>query len=128
MKKGIGDQCVEGVRKKAKYLMEGDERAAPAAAPAAPPAVPAPQPASALAPTFPSASPPAPAPVFNPNIPVTMLPGVVAGPPQTIEPTRVPDNIWLTAPLSDTAPLADWSIPSDPFSESSHLAYTQLFS
>jgi len=26
MKKGIGDQCVEGVRKKAKYLMEGDER------------------------------------------------------------------------------------------------------
>lgn len=28
MKKGIGDQCVEGVRKKAKYLMEGDERGA----------------------------------------------------------------------------------------------------
>ncbi|KAK1921510.1 hypothetical protein DB88DRAFT_442679 [Papiliotrema laurentii] len=26
MKKGIGDQCVEGVRKKAKYLLEGDER------------------------------------------------------------------------------------------------------
>ena len=26
VKKGIGEQCVEGVRKKAKYLLEGDER------------------------------------------------------------------------------------------------------
>jgi len=26
VKKGIGDSCVEGVRKKAKYLLEGDER------------------------------------------------------------------------------------------------------
>lgn len=25
-KKGIGDQCVEGVRKKAKYLLEEEER------------------------------------------------------------------------------------------------------
>lgn len=26
VKKGIGESCVEGVRKKAKYLLEGDER------------------------------------------------------------------------------------------------------
>lgn len=26
VKKGIGEACVEGVRKKAKYLLEGDER------------------------------------------------------------------------------------------------------
>lgn len=39
---------------------------------------------------------------------------------------RVPDNIWLTAPLTDVqptpAPLTDWSIPNDPFDFSASAA------
>ncbi|KAL1406276.1 Transcriptional regulator of nonfermentable carbon utilization [Vanrija albida] len=128
-KKGIGDQCVEGVRKKAKYLMEGDERAAPA--------VPAPVPTAPTATaTTTSTAPPAPvpAPAFNTSpttvpfgggtIPVSML-GNVSVP--AAEPVRVPDNIWLTAPLPEVQPapvqLTDWAIPAnDPFNFSASAA------
>ncbi|BEI86509.1 hypothetical protein CcaverHIS002_0607960 [Cutaneotrichosporon cavernicola] len=121
-KKGIGDQCVEGVRKKAKYLMEGDERARPAAPVTGPVPVPGPgpvpvsvpaaQPAAppAAPPSFPSHSPPSHGNSFG-HVPVSMLPGVVV-PPPNMDPVRVPDNIWLTAPLPEvqTAPQPlDWS-------------------
>ncbi|GMK57851.1 hypothetical protein CspeluHIS016_0406850 [Cutaneotrichosporon spelunceum] len=122
-KKGIGDQCVEGVRKKAKYLMEGDERARPAV-PAAPAAPAAPAPAAPVAvPAVQPAAPPSAPPVFpsnsSPNhggsfghVPVSMLPGVVV-PPPNLDPVRVPDNIWLTAPLPEvqttTTQTLDWS-------------------
>ncbi|BEJ09822.1 hypothetical protein CcaverHIS641_0607370 [Cutaneotrichosporon cavernicola] len=111
-KKGIGDQCVEGVRKKAKYLMEGDERARPAAPVTGPfPSPPRSQPhRRPRPPSFPSHSPPSHGNSFG-HVPVSMLPGVVV-PPPNMDPVRVPDNIWLTAPLPEvqTAPQPlDWS-------------------
>lgn len=50
-----------------------------------------------------------------------MLPGVVV-PPPNMDPVRVPDNIWLTAPLPEvqtTPQTLDWSAQdNNPFSES----------
>ncbi|WWD21442.1 hypothetical protein CI109_105927 [Kwoniella shandongensis] len=76
VKKGIADQCVEGVRKKAKYLMEGEERAASR-----------PSQTASLSPTSGSHS--------------NLLPNVTlpSQPPLMPEPPRIPDDVWLAAPM-----------------------------
>ncbi|KAK4685002.1 hypothetical protein P7C73_g5151, partial [Tremellales sp. Uapishka_1] len=86
IKKGVGDQCQEGVRKKAKYLFDGDERA------------PTQTPASREG----SASPPT---TFLAPLPPT--PQLSLLPPQLdshrAQKPRVSEDIWLSAP----APLVD---------------------
>ncbi|ORY31039.1 hypothetical protein BCR39DRAFT_564755 [Naematelia encephala] len=79
-KKGIGDQCVEGVRKKAKYLLEGDERAGSSAPP----------------PTHASISPTANAPNLVSSLPVT-IPQML--PEQQGQGQARTDDVWLSAPL-----------------------------
>lgn len=53
-----------------------------------------------------------------------MLPGVMTAPPPPApaETARVPDNIWLTAPLPEVQAgqqtlTTDWTLPNDTFSE-----------
>ncbi|WWC67863.1 uncharacterized protein I206_101780 [Kwoniella pini CBS 10737] len=98
VKKGMADQCVEGVRKKAKYLLEGEERLA-------------------ARPRQTSSSSPSP-PITNldqlqqqpqSSDPLShqysLLPNVTL-PQQTqaIEPPRLPDDVWLSAPISQNDP------------------------
>ena len=62
VKKGLGEQCIEGVRKKAKYLLEGEERGASSQEPT--------KTASPVAPTFsPFQSVSIPPSSFQPNRP-----------------------------------------------------------
>ncbi|KAK8847352.1 hypothetical protein IAR55_005209 [Kwoniella newhampshirensis] len=83
VKKGLADQCVEGVRKKAKYLMEGEERASSR-----------PSQTASLSPTSGSHS--------------NLLPNVTlpSQPLPTSEPPAIPDDVWLAQPLQQSAQTA----------------------
>ncbi|WRT64838.1 uncharacterized protein IL334_001774 [Kwoniella shivajii] len=92
VKKGLADQCVEGVRKKAKYLLEGEERLASRTRQGS------------------SSSPP---PASNQQI--SEPPQIqsqfnilsnVSLPQQTqvLEQSRLPDDIWLSGPPPQTDP------------------------
>lgn len=85
VKKGIGHECVEGVRKKAKYLLEGEERAAAGTASSS-----SAQGAS-LSPVHGTFLPPPPAPLDVPG------------------PSRASDDVWLNPPM---APVHDTIDPS----------------
>ncbi|WVQ97975.1 hypothetical protein IAU59_005095 [Kwoniella sp. CBS 9459] len=110
VKKGMADQCVEGVRKKAKYLLEGEERLAA-------------QPRRA------STSPPVePQLGFLPNV---TLPA--AHQPSTTGPPQLPDDVWLSAPLQTndaltgaTSGLPDAGALWNPSSNGAELASTSL--
>ncbi|WVW78558.1 hypothetical protein I302_100514 [Kwoniella bestiolae CBS 10118] len=91
VKKGMADQCVEGVRKKAKYLLEGEERLA-----ARPRQASSPSPPTQTQPhhQHQSSDPQISQPQFN------LLSNVsIPQQPQAIEPPRLPDDVWLSGPL-----------------------------
>ncbi|WWC86981.1 uncharacterized protein L201_001862 [Kwoniella dendrophila CBS 6074] len=93
VKKGMADQCVEGVRKKAKYLLEGEERLA------------------ALPRQASSPSPPAQIPTQTQDSDAqiqqqfSLLPNVsLPQQTQAIQPPRLPDDVWLSGPLQQNDP------------------------
>ncbi|WWD07761.1 hypothetical protein V865_005865 [Kwoniella europaea PYCC6329] len=93
VKKGMADQCVEGVRKKAKYLLEGEERLAARPRQASSPSPP-------IRPHHQHQSSDSQIQAqFN------LLSNVsIPQQTQTIEPPRLPDDVWLSGPLQPNDP------------------------
>ncbi|OCF37389.1 hypothetical protein I317_04504 [Kwoniella heveanensis CBS 569] len=110
VKKGMADQCVEGVRKKAKYLLEGEERLAA-------------QPRRA------STSPPVEPQLgflTNVSLPAAHQPSI------TEPPQLVADDVWLSGPLQTNDALSGTTVLPDagplwnPPSNGGELASTSL--
>ncbi|KAL7419012.1 Transcriptional regulator of nonfermentable carbon utilization [Cryptotrichosporon argae] len=121
VKKGMGDQCVEGVRKKAKYLLEGDERVASSSA--MPDSISPPAPPQHVAAHI--AVPPAPQVALAPSFAEPL-------PPLGEQAQSLPNDIWLTAPMQNVQdvpmgqPAQQWGQPeADPFSFTSAAANTE---
>ncbi|ORX38878.1 hypothetical protein BD324DRAFT_295567 [Kockovaella imperatae] len=113
VKKGIGDQCVEGVRKKAKYLLEGEERHASRPHPTH--VSPAKTTKAALA-SDPSTFDPRQTHLAaqTPTAPAnSLLPDIPYDPPLTASTSQhVPEDVWLAGPLNDSDAVDNkWSDP-----------------
>ncbi|WVN89496.1 uncharacterized protein L203_104721 [Cryptococcus depauperatus CBS 7841] len=91
VKKGMADKCVEGVRKKAKYLMEGDERAA------------------ALAPLRPSQ--PSSIHSISPRSQSHNLPSMPSLPVSAENPLHLSNDVWLANTTPREAPPSNMGLP-----------------